>query len=97
MVYDPKPKITDKIPSWLIPIIDNEILYDNFYSDYNDLYNEGGVMGEDKNLGNRMYSDIMRKILHSTDFLKESEEDTGILLKEHEGKFIATAYKIILV
>ena len=87
LVYDPKPKITDKIPSWLIPIIDNEILYDNFYSDYNDLYNEGGVMGEDRNLGNRMYSDIMRKILHSTDFLKESEEDTGILLKEHEGKF----------
>lgn len=88
LVYGPKRKETNKIPNWLIPLIDNELMMNSeSYSDYMNLYNEGGVMGEGSNLGNRMYSDIMRKILHSADFFSESDENTGIILKDHEGKY----------
>lgn len=88
LIYDPKHKEIEKIPNWLIPLIDNELMMNSeTFNDYMNLYNEGGIMGEESNLGNRMYSDIMRKILHSSDFLKESDENSGIVLKEHEGKY----------
>ena len=92
LVYDKKhDKLGNTVPKWLIPIIDNDIKRygdeEDTYIELQKLYEEGGIMGAEEKLGLRTYSDIMKKILHSSDFILESEEEIGILLKNHEDKY----------